>query len=184
MASPKKPKRAPDNPQLCNTCFDVQGPKTDWYPGLTPEYPHKIAASFSPLPPVESRPHVKINVHNQVYRTLIDSGASISLVNAEVADKLIASGLIQVQKSSVYVQDCHSHIQTTDGATKITFTIPSHGVKASQAILHITKNLSSDFLFGCDTLAMLGCTIDFHNKKIHFNPQGAQALRNSQHPII
>lgn len=184
-SSKKKTKRAPDNPQLCSTCFDVQGPTgTNWYLGQSPEHPHKIAASFSPLPPNEVRPHVKINVYNQDYRTLIDSGASISLVNAEVADKLIASGLIQIHQSTVFVQDCHSHIQTTDGATKITFTIPSHGVNASETVLHITKNLSSDFLFGCDTLAMLGCTIDFHNRRIHFNPHGAQALRNSQHPIF
>ena len=106
------------------------------------------------------------------------------MVNAEVPDKLIASGLIQTHQSKVFVQDCHLHIQTTDGATKVTFTIPSHGANASQTVLHITKNLSSDFLFGCDTLAMLGCTIDFHNKIIHFNPHGAQALRNSQYPIF
>ena len=31
---------------------------------------------------------------------------------------------------------------------------------------------------------MLGCTIDFKSRTIQFNQQGAQALRNSQHPIF
>ena len=48
--------------------------------GSTADHLHKVAASFSKLPNMEERPHVKIKVANTDFWALLDTGASISLV--------------------------------------------------------------------------------------------------------
>ena len=79
---------------------------------------------------------------------------------------------IQLQKQKLYVQDCHSNTQETDGAVTLTFDVLNPdsdvtAVKKVTAVFHIAENLSSDILLGCDVLRILGCKIDMTPEKIN-----------------
>ena len=178
-------KKGSDHLRLFSNCYDRAGPiGTNWAIGQTSFNPHCISASFSNLPLSEPRPHINIEIFNLKYTCLIDSGAAVSLISAKAAKELVALGMVTVEDSHVYIKDCHSHVQTTKGALTVPFNITSHDIKGARAHLHITENLSSDILLGCDSLANLGCIIDFDNKEVTFNPREAKAIKNSQHPLF
>ena len=159
--------------------------------GRTPENPHKVSASFSTLPELESRPHVQIQVqdHQCLFWALIDTGASISLVSKKAVAYLVQHVELILQQSSLFVQDCHSNVKVTDGAITITFDIKKSDispkeVKKARAVFHISEDLSSDLLFGCDVLYTLGAKIDFVEQKILFHHKEASVFLNAKHPIL
>ena len=53
------------------------------------DYPHVVAASFSELPDVEDRPHVRLNIADTKFWALLDTGASISLVARNAVAEII-----------------------------------------------------------------------------------------------
>ena len=165
--------------------YDTAGPiGTKWNLGSLFN-PHQCCASFSPdIPPSDIRPHIPVHINNNYINSLIDSGASVSLVNRALAEQLIKAGLAKTVDSKVYIQDCHSNVQSTAGAILIPISIPDHNISGITIKLHITDNLSSEILLGCDSLAALGALIDFRTKEVIFSPEAAAAIRHSQHPLL
>ena len=159
--------------------------------GKTADNPHKIAASFSQLPELEPRPHVEIQVekHKCTFWALLDTGASISLVSKKAIVYLLQEIQLTLQESNLFVQDCHSNVNVTDGCVTVTFNIKKSKINSTEvhnarAVFHITENLSSDFLFGCDVLKTLGCKIDFVEEKVTFHHKEASAFLNAKHPLL
>ena len=155
----------------------------------TLDNPYKISASFSELTKDERRPHVKIQVAQQHLWALLDSGAAISLISKKAVDHLIKFKELNFHQLQLQVQDCHSNVRCTEGAVTITFDIlPSAtnttAPKQVKAVFHITPNLSSDFLFGCDVLSILGCSIDFVSHQVKFQYREAATFLNAKHPLF
>ena len=171
--------------------FDLQNIHHTYQIGKTKEHPHKVAASFSNLPDNEDRPHVETKIAGTKFWTLLDTGASISLITKKAMVHLIQFINLKLQEQRLYVQDCHSNIKETNGAVTITFDVlsPHSGqqeLKNITAIFHIADSLSSDVLFGCDILRILGCKIDMNMEqtKVSFNHREANIFLNNKHPLF
>ena len=161
------------------------------HPLGSPQNPHKVAASFSNLPEDEDRPHVQIKIAGTKFWTLLDTGASISLITKKAILHLAQNINLQLQDRKVYVQDCHSNVKETNGAITLTFDVLTPNTQQTEissitAVFHITDNLSSDVLLGCDVLRILGCNIDMKPEKIKvsFNQREANIFLNNKHPLF
>ena len=157
--------------------------------GRTMDYPHVVAASFSELPDVEDRPHVRLNIADTKFWALLDTGASISLVAKNAVAEIIKFIKLNLHNQKLYVQDCHSNVQQTHGNVTITFDVIAAEqdrveVKQATAMFHIVDNLSSSFLLGCDILRLLGCQIDMKEDAILFRQQEANAFLDNKHPLF
>ena len=151
--------------------------------------PHKVAASFSNLPRTEERPHVSIKVANTDFWALLDTGASISLVDKHAIAHITQFINLKLQNQKLFVQDCHSNVQQTHGNVTITFDVLSANgggtqVKQATAMFHIADNLSSSFLLGCDILRLLGCKIDMEKDTVSFKQREAHIFLNNRHPLF
>ena len=157
--------------------------------GSTIDHPHKVAASFSQLPEAEERPHVSLRIANKDFWALLDTGASISLVDKHAIAHITQFIKLKLQNHKVFVQDCHSNIQQTHGNVTITFDVLSASkeeteVKQATAMFHIADNLSSSFLLGCDILRLLGCHIDMETDTVSFHQREANIFLNNRHPLF
>ena len=63
------------------------------------DYPHVVAASFSELPDVEDRPHVRLNIADTKFWALLDTGASISLVAKNAVAEIIKFIIVNHKKT-------------------------------------------------------------------------------------
>ena len=73
--------------------YDTTGPTgTKWTLGSSFN-PHQCCASFSPdIPPSDIRPH-PVHINNSYINSLIDLGASFSLIKRALAERLVKVGL-------------------------------------------------------------------------------------------
>ena len=130
--------------------------------------PHHISSSFTKSNQAnqtyDPRPHVNISIINQVFSALLDTGASISLIDEHLIDKLIQQGhQLKSSRSTVFIQDCHSAVQESLGCYYIPFTILPTNMNVSKFNVifqfHKVKNLSSTVLIGYDFMVQFGCQI-------------------------
>ena len=73
--------------------------------GSTIDHPHKVAASFSQLPEAEERPHVSLRIANDDFWALLDTGASISLVDKHAIVHITQFIKLKLQNHKVFVQE-------------------------------------------------------------------------------
>ena len=118
--------------------------------------PHNISSSFTKSNQANQtynpRPHVNISIINTVVSALLDTGASISLIDEHLIDKLIQQGhQFKSSKSTFFIQDCHSAVQESLGCYYIPITILPTNMNVSKLKgvfqFHMVKNLSSVVLW-------------------------------------
>ena len=166
--------------------------------------PHRISSSFNtthqanqqqnhhpyPSTSVDPRPHVNIAIINSVFLALLDTGASVSLIDGQIIDNLVQQGhKFQSSKSTVFIQDCHSSVQESLGCYLIPFTILPLNMNKSKLNgvfkFHKVKNLSSSVLLGYDFMTKYGCQIKAsHWPPISFMPYEAYLVSSSMKTIF
>ena len=64
----------------------------------------------------DPRPHVNISLYNSIFSALLDTGASVCLIDGTIVDNLIQQGhKFSSSSSTVFIQDCHSAVQESLG---------------------------------------------------------------------
>ena len=130
--------------------------------------PHRISSSFNNTNQAnqnyDPRPHVNIAIINSMFSALLDTGASVCLIDGQIIDNLVKQGhQFQSSKSTVFIQDCHIAVQESMGCYLIPFTILPINMNTSKLNVifkfHKVKNLSSSVLLGCNFMRRFGCQI-------------------------
>ena len=80
--------------------------------------PHRISSSFNKSHQAnqqqqyDPRPPVDIAITNTIFSALLDTGASVCLIDCYTIDKLFQAGhQFKSSTSTVFIQDCHSAVQ-------------------------------------------------------------------------
>ena len=110
----------------------------------------------------DPRPHVDIAITNTIFSALLDTGASVCLIDCYSIDKSFQAGhQFKSSKSTVFIQDCHSAVQESLGCYDIPFTVMPTKMNCSKFNgvfqFHKVHNLSS--LIGYDFMVNFGCNI-------------------------
>ena len=130
--------------------------------------PHRIFSSFTKSNQAnqhyDPRPHVNISIANTIFSALLDTGASVCLIDCHTIDKLFQEGHhFKSSKSTVFVQDCHSSVQESLGCYDIPFMVLSTNMNISKFNgvfqFHKVPYLSSSVLIGYDFMVNFGCQI-------------------------
>ena len=162
--------------------------------------PHRISSSFNISSGStnttlanqnhDPRPHVNISLYNSIFSALLDTGASVCLIDGTIVDNLIQQGhKFSCSSSTVFIQDCHSAIQESLGCYLIPFTILPTNMNVSHFKgtfpFHKVKNLSSSVLLGYDFMQKFGCQIQARLwPPISFMPYEAQLVSSSLKTIF
>ena len=101
MSVPNLPTKNYNN----NHAYDMQKLHHNYiFPlGKSIKNPHIVAASFSENHDEDARPHVTIKVANSTFWTLLDSGASISLITKKAIDHVATYLDLPCQKHKMFV---------------------------------------------------------------------------------
>ena len=155
--------------------------------------PHKIQASFNPPPHqqhIDPRPHINIKINNHVFEALLDTGASLCLINHNTFAKLEQCKSMVIFPSAVYITDCHSNTNQSEGHSDIKFDIIKSTTNKTTLLncyfnFHVMKELSSDMLLGIDFLYKFGGVINtLVDPPISFHPREAKILQSHMHPLF
>ena len=162
--------------------------------------PHRISSSFNissgstnatiANQTHDPRPHVHISLYNSIFSALLDTGASVCLIDGTIIDNLIQQGhKFNSSSSTVFIQDCHSAVQESLGCFLIPFTILPANMNISHFKgtfpFHKVRNLSSSVLLGYDFMQKFGCQIQAKLwPPISFMPYEAQLVSSSLKTIF
>ena len=114
--------------------------------------PHRISSSFNissgstnatlANQTHDPRPHVHISLYNSIFSALLDTGASVCLIDGTIIDNLIQQGhKFSCSSSTVFIQDCHSAVQESLGCYLIPFTILPTDMNVSHFLVILALDL-------------------------------------------